>query len=129
MKAFNGILTLFNPLVEKLKLWVVLQGNTQDQRMLEGLLQLYVLITQRKIVLHVELYMKLHHLHHLLFVLNVTNQGIMPSCVIPEFSLPLACRPPIIIQGDLGVAEVEVVEAVDPNKLCMKLKPVILQNL
>ena len=82
------------------------------------------------IVLHVELYTKLGSvLHQLLFVLNVTNKAIMPNCAIPKFSLPQVHQIPKGIQGDLGVAEVEVVEAMDPNVLYMKLKQLILQNL
>ena len=53
----------------------------------------------------------------------------MPSCVIPEFNLPQVHRPQLEIQEDLGMVEVEAVEAVDPNELSMKLKPLILQNL
>ena len=49
----------------------------------------------------------------------------MPNSVIPEFNLPPTCQLPIGIQGDLGMAEVEVVGAVNPNQL----KPAILQNL
>ena len=63
---------------------MVLQGDTsdQDQEVIqEGLLQLYVQINQRMIVLHVGLYTKLGSaLHRLLFVLNVTNEAIMPNC-------------------------------------------------
>ena len=53
----------------------------------------------------------------------------MPNCAVPKFSLPQACQISIEIPGDLGMAEVEVVEAVDPNMLCMKLKQLMLQNL
>ena len=103
---------------------MVSQGDTQDQDqevIQEGLLQLYVQINQRIIVLHVELYTKLGSaLHHLLFVLNVTNKATVPNCAIPKFSLPQVHRIPIGIQGDLGEAKVEVVEAMDPNMLYMK---------
>ena len=82
------------------------------------------------IVLHVELYTKLGNaLHRLLFVSNVTNKAIMPNSAIPKFSLPQACQITIEIPGDLCMAEVEMVEAVDPNVLYMKLKQLILQNL
>ena len=93
----------------KSKQWMVSQGNTQDQRVIqEGLFQLYVQTNQRKIVLHVELYIKLGSaLHCLQFVLNATNKAIMSNSAIPEFSLPQACQLPIKIQGDLGVAEIE----------------------
>ena len=117
--------------MEKSKLWMVSQGNAQDQRVMkEGLLQLYIQINQRKIVQYVVLYTKLGSaLHHLQFVLNATNKDIMASCAIPELNLPQACRLPIGIQGDLGMAEVEAVEAMDLDVLCMKLKQLILQNL
>ena len=109
----------------KSKQWMVLQGDTQDQEIIqESLLQLYIQINQRMIVLHVG-----SALHHLLFVLNVTNKAIMPNSAIPKFSLPQAHRLPIEIQGGLGMAEVEAVEAMDPNVLCMKLKQLMLQNL
>ena len=127
----NGIVTLLDPLVEKSKLWMVSQGNAQDQRiMVEGLLQLYVQTNQGNIVLHVVLHTKLGSaLHRLQFVTSATNKAIMPNCVVPGFNLPQVHQLPIKIQADLGMAEVEAVEAVDPNMLCMKLKPVILQNL
>ena len=110
---------------------MVPQGDVQDPRViLEGLLQLYIQINQRNIVLHVELYTKLGSaLHHLQFVLNATNKAIMPNSVIREFNLPQTCQLPTGIQEDLGMAEVEAVEAMDPNELCMKLKQLILQNL
>ena len=108
---------------------MVSQGGTQDQDqevIQEDLLQLYVQINQRMIVLHVELYTKLGSaLHHLLFVLNVTNKTIMPNSAI----LPQVCQLPIEIQGHLGMAEIEAVEARDPNMLRMKLKQLMLQNL
>ena len=90
MKVFNGILIQLDQLVN-LKQWMILQGNAQDQGprvTQEGLLQLYVQIDQRMIVLHVELYTKLGSaLHHLLFVSNVTNKAIMPGCVVLKLSL------------------------------------------
>ena len=99
-----------------LKQWMVLQGNAQDPDLRviqEDLLQLYIQIDPRMVVLHVELYTKLGSaLHHLLFVSNVTNKVIMPSYVILKFSLPQVHQIPIEIQGDLGTAEVKVVEAV-----------------
>ena len=132
MRVFNGISIQLDQLVN-LKQWMVLQGDAQDQDprvMQEGLLQLYIQIDQRMIVLHLELYTELGSaLHHLLFVLNVTNKAIMPRCVILKFSLPQVHQIPIGIQGDLGMAEVEVVEAVHPSMLYMKLKQLILQIL
>ena len=62
-------------------------------------------------------------------VLNVTNKATMPNCAIPKFILPQVHQISIGIQGDLGTAEVEVVEAVDPNVLYMKPKQLILQNI
>ena len=104
-----------------LKQWMVLQGNTQDpdpRITQKDLLQLYVQIDQRMIVLHVELYTKLGSaLHCLLFVLNVTNKATMPNCPVQKFSLPQVHQIPIGIQGDLEAAEVEVVETMDPNVL------------
>ena len=100
---------------------MVSQGDAQDpdpRVMQEDLLQLYTQIDQRMIVLHVELYTKLESaVHCLLFVLNVTNKAIMPNCAVPKFSLPQVHQIPIGIQRDLGMAEVEVVEAMDPNML------------
>ena len=79
MRVFNGISIQLDPLVEKSKLWMVSQGNAQNQRVIqEGLLQLYVQI-------NVELYTKLGSaLHCLHFDLNATNKAFMPSCAIPE---------------------------------------------
>ena len=112
---------------------MVSQGDAQDQDpgvIQEGLnSQLYFQINQRVNVLHVELYIKLGSaLQHHLFVSNATNKTIFPEHVglLPQVHLI-----PIGIQGDHGVAEVEateVVEAVDPNVLHVKLKHLILQN-
>ena len=52
----------------------------------------------------------------------------MPNYVILEIHLPPAHQLPIEIQGDLGMAEVEAVEAMDLDMHYMKLK-LILQNL
>ena len=84
MKVINGILIQLDPLV-KSKQWMVLQGNAQDQRVIqEGLLQLHVQTNQRKIVLYVELYTKLGSaLHCLQFVSNVTIKAIMPNSAVP----------------------------------------------
>ena len=114
-----------------LKQWMVLQGNAQDPhlRVIQDLPQLYIQIDPRMIVLHEELYAKLGSaLHHPLFVSNVTNKAIMLSCVMLKFSIPQVHCIPIEIQGDLGTAEVEVVEVVDPNVLYMRLRQLILQN-
>ena len=65
--------------------------------------------------------------HHL-FVSNVTNKAIFQGYV----HLPQVHPIPIGIQGDHGMAEVEVIEAreaVDPNVLHMKLRYLTLQNL
>ena len=119
-----------------LKQWMVSQGEAQDQGptvIQEGLnsLQLYIQIDQRVIVLHVKLYTKLGNaLQHLLFVSNVTNKTIILGYVCLKINLLPQVHPiPIGIQGDHGTAEVEVVEAMDPSMLCMKLKQLILQNL
>ena len=53
----------------------------------------------------------------------------MPNSAVQKSSLPQACQLPIEIPGDLGVAQIEAVEAVDPNVLCIKLKQLTLQNL
>ena len=79
MRVFNGISIQLDQLVN-LKQWMVSQGDTpgQDPRVIqEGLLQLYVQIDQRTIVLHVELYTKSGSALHLqLCVSNVTNKAI-----------------------------------------------------
>ena len=118
-----------------LKQWTVSQGDALDQgpRVIqEGLnsLQLYIQMDQRVIVLHVELYTKLGNaLQHLLFVSNVTNKAIILGYVSLKINLLPQVHPiPIGIQGDYGVAE-EVVEAMDPSMLYMKLKQLVLQNL
>ena len=114
---------------------MVSQGDAQDQDpgvMQEGLNspQLYVQIDQRVIVLHVELYIKSGSaLQHLLFVSNVTNKAIILGLVSLRINLPQVHPILIGIQGDHGTAEVEVVEAMDPSMLYMKLKQLILQNL
>ena len=79
MKVYSGILILLDPLVEILKRWMVSQDAIPDQRihmpMLKGLLQLYIQINQRKIVLNVVLNTKLGSaLHHLKFVTNVISK-------------------------------------------------------
>ena len=113
-----------------------LASNAQNQNsevviIQEGLSNLYIQIDQRMNVLHVELYTKMGSaLHHLLFVSNATNKAITQDSV--GLSLPQPYLIPIGIQGDHGTAVVEateVVEAVDPNVLYMKLKHLILQNL
>ena len=61
-------------------------------------------------------------------VSNATNKAIFPDYV---GLLPQVHPIPIRIQEDHGVAEVEateVVKAMDPNVLYMKLKHLILQN-
>ena len=69
-------------------------------------------------------------LQHLLFVSNVTNKAIILGYVSLRINLlPQVHLIPIGIQADHGTAEVEVVEAMDPNVLYMKLKKLILQNL
>ena len=115
---------------------MILQGDADDQgpRVIqEGLssLQLYVQIDQRVIVLHVELYTKSGiALQHLLFVSNVTNKAIILGYVGLKINLLPQIHPiPIGIQGDHGVAEIEVVKAMGPSMLYMKLKQLILQNL
>ena len=101
------------PTGSEIKLWMVLQGDAQDQNpevliTQEGLSNLYVQTNLGLNVLHVALYTKPGSvLHHLLFVSNATNLAIF--------------------QGP--VATIETTEAVDPSMLHVKLRHLILQNL
>ena len=133
MRVFSSILIQLGQLV-KSKLWMVSQGDVQDQNpevviIQEGLSNLYIQIDQRMNVLHVALYIKLENalLRHL-FVSNVTNQAIFQD----DVDLPPVHPVPMGIQWDHGMAEVEAVigatETVDPNVLYTKLKCQTLQN-
>ena len=115
--------------------WMVSQGNAQSQNpgvivIQKGLnsSQLYIQINQGLNVLHVELYIKSENAQqHHLFASNVTNKAIFQGYVY----LPQVHPVPIVIQGDHGMAEVEVIEAteaMDPDMLYMKLKCLTLQN-
>ena len=84
------------------------------------------MIKLARLALHVGLYRKPGSvLLRLKCVINVISKATIQSCVILKVHLPQARRLPI---GTQGTSEVEAVEAMDADELCMKLRPAILQN-